>query len=132
MKTIITTTVLLIAFGLNTSAIDLKPSRLQLEFEKLKFENNQFLLQNDFADNGKNNSAVNDNNSKRNIYTKKSPTKAFVMSLIVPGLGQYYIGDKKRAMVFAGADLISWVLYFKWDGQGNDLTDRYEAFSQEP
>lgn len=131
MKTIMATTVLLIAFGLNSSAIDLKPSKLQFEFEKLKFENNQLMLQDDYGDDRKNNSPGNGKNSDQNIYTKKSPAKAFVMSLILPGLGQYYIGDKKTAMAFAGADLISWVLYFKWDGQGNDLTDRYEAFSQE-
>ncbi len=127
-KKIMMITILLITFGMNISAIELKPSKLNFEYERLKFDNNRLMLTDNFGDAARKLSA--DKSMNKNFYTKKSPTKAFLMSLVVPGLGQYYIGDKKKAIVYAGADLVSWLLYFKWDGQGNKLTDQYETFSQ--
>lgn len=127
-KTIMMITILFIIFGINISAIELKPSKLNLEYEILNFDNNRLVLTDNFGDDAKRLST--DKSINKNSYLKKSPTKAFLMSLVVPGLGQYYIGQKKKAIVYAGADLVSWLLYFKWDGQGNDLTDQYEAFSQ--
>jgi len=62
--------------------------------------------------------------------TPKSPMKAFLLSAAVPGLGQYYYGSRVKPFVFLGAEIAAWVLYIKWDGEGNDLTADYEAFNQ--
>lgn len=59
-----------------------------------------------------------------------SPGKAFAMSLLVPGLGQYYAGNKVKAAGFFALDVTSWVLYFKKRSDGNKLTDEFEAFQQ--
>ena len=59
----------------------------------------------------------------------KSPGKAFFMSLVLPGLGQYYNGDKVKPLIFIGAEITSWFLYVKWHGDGNDLTDAYEDYN---
>ena len=43
---------------------------------------------------------------------KKEPMKAFLMSLLVPGLGQYYAGSPGYAKVFIAAELAIWGGYF--------------------
>jgi hypothetical protein len=62
--------------------------------------------------------------------SQKSPAKAFFLSLAVPGLGQFYYGSKIKPLVFLSAEVVSWAFYAKWHGDGNDLTDKYEAFNQ--
>ncbi|HWR84132.1 MAG TPA: hypothetical protein VN285_12595 [Candidatus Deferrimicrobium sp.] len=59
----------------------------------------------------------------------KSPARAFFYSLAVPGLGQFYYGSKVKPLVFVAAEATSWFLYFKWHGDGDDLTKAYEAFN---
>ncbi|KAA3636307.1 MAG: hypothetical protein DWP97_03020 [Calditrichaeota bacterium] len=59
----------------------------------------------------------------------KSPGKAFFLSLAVPGLGQLYNGSKVKAAVFLGAEVASWVFHIKLHGDGDNLTDDYEAFN---
>ncbi len=60
----------------------------------------------------------------------KSPAKAFFLSLAVPGLGQYYYGSKMKPVLFFGAEVATWAMYFNWHGEGEDLTDEYEAYNQ--
>lgn len=63
-------------------------------------------------------------------YSRKSPAKAFLLSALVPGLGQYYYGSRVKPWLFFGADVAAWALYFKWNGDGNDLEDGFEAFQR--
>jgi len=56
-----------------------------------------------------------------------SPGKAFMLSLAVPGSGEYYAGSKKRAAVFGGLEAVGWGLYSTWNGKGNDLEDDFRA-----
>ena len=62
-------------------------------------------------------------------YKPKSPLKAFFMSLAVPGLGQFYYGSKIKPVVFVGVEAFSWLMYSKWNGDGDDLTSEFEAFN---
>lgn len=62
-------------------------------------------------------------------YSKKSPGKAFALSLLIPGLGQYYNGDKIKAAVFFGVDVASWVININLHNKGETLTDQFEAFN---
>ncbi|UCE23138.1 MAG: hypothetical protein JSU74_07465 [Candidatus Zixiibacteriota bacterium] len=62
---------------------------------------------------------------------RKSPGKAFLLSLAVPGLGQYYYGSKVKPFIFLGAEVASWVMYFNWHGEGDDITTEFEAFNRE-
>lgn len=61
----------------------------------------------------------------------KSPIKAFVLSLVVPGLGQYYYGSRIKPFVFLGAEIAAWAYYFKWHGEGGDITAEFEAFNRQ-
>lgn len=63
-------------------------------------------------------------------YSYKSPGKAFALSVLVPGLGQYYYGSRVKPWLFFGAEVTAWVLYFKWDGDYNDLTTQFETYQR--
>ena len=56
----------------------------------------------------------------RNGY--KSPSKAFLLSLALPGLGQYYSGSKIKAAAFVGVEAFAWLMRGKWNSEGTDLT----------
>jgi len=49
-----------------------------------------------------------------------SRTKAIGLSLLLPGAGHFYIGEKGRGEVFIGAEAVSWIgaaafyIYVKW------------------
>lgn len=62
-------------------------------------------------------------------YKYKSPTKAFLLSLALPGLGQYYYGSRIRPLVYVGTEVVSWLLYTKWNSEGDDLTDAFQAYN---
>lgn len=64
-------------------------------------------------------------------YRMKSPFKAFVMSLAVPGLGEYYVGQKIKAGSFFAADVILWTGYFIYRGKGNDKEDEYKQYADD-
>ena len=48
----------------------------------------------------------------------KSPTKAALLSAIVPGLGQLYSGNEKTAMAYLGIEAVGWTGYsiYRTDG----------------
>ena len=42
----------------------------------------------------------------------KNPALAFVSSLIIPGLGQMYNDEITKGLIFLGADIVAWGLFF--------------------
>ena len=60
---------------------------------------------------------------------RKSPKLAFAMSLVVPGLGELYAGEPKRAAVFFGIEALTWFNYLRWRSRGNDLKAEFRAFA---
>lgn len=65
-----------------------------------------------------------------NAPKSKSPGKAFLLSALVPGAGQWYAGSRVKPFIFLGAEAASWMLYFKYEKDGDDLTDEFEAFNR--
>jgi hypothetical protein len=59
----------------------------------------------------------------------KSPSRAFVYSMLLPGAGQYYYGSKIKPVVFLATEAVGWAFALKYHGEGEDATDAYEAFS---
>jgi hypothetical protein len=53
------------------------------------------------------------------------------LSAAVPGAGQFYNGSRIKPLFFLGAEIVAWGLHFKWQGEGNDATDLFEAFNRE-
>jgi len=63
---------------------------------------------------------------------RKLPPKipqSIALSLILPGAGQYYNGDKKRSMAFISAEILLVGGYFAWKSRGNDGVDEYQAYA---
>ena len=61
---------------------------------------------------------------------QKSPTKAFLLSLAVPGLGQLYYGSKIKPVLFVGAEAAGWILRANYSDEGDRLTEEFEAFNR--
>jgi hypothetical protein len=61
----------------------------------------------------------------------KSPFKAFILSLAVPGLGELYLGHKLRAASFFAADVALWSGYLIYHGKGSDKEKEYKGFAQQ-
>jgi hypothetical protein len=59
----------------------------------------------------------------------KSPFKAFMLSFIVPGAGQVYMGSEVKAAVFLGLEALSWTGYFVYHNRGNERTDEFNLFA---
>jgi hypothetical protein len=64
-------------------------------------------------------------------FKRKSPFKAFALSAILPGAGQFYCGSRIKPFVFLGVEVAAWGFQFKYRGKGDDATDAYEAFNHE-
>lgn len=72
-------------------------------------------------------------NLRENIYEfkSKSPAKAFLYSLIIPGSGQLYVGSKIKAASFFAADIGLWTGYLIYHKKGNDGEASYRAFADQ-
>lgn len=62
---------------------------------------------------------------------RKSPFKAFVLSLAVPGLGQYYYGSRVKPFLFIGVEAAAWILNRNFDSKGDDITAEFEQFNRD-
>jgi hypothetical protein len=84
-----------------------------------------------------------EDNTKKKTETKKpelqksengdkhvSRTKAVLLSLIFPGAGHYYAGEKGRAEVFAGAEVATWIGVLAFNTYGNWKKDDYINLAQ--
>ena len=61
----------------------------------------------------------------------KSSKRAFLLSALVPGLGEWYAGSKKRGLAFFGAEAALVGLWAAWKGKGNDLEEEFRAVADE-
>ncbi len=69
--------------------------------------------------------------TSQTVSGRKSPAKAFLLSLALPGAGQYYNGGSiLKPLGFLAVEATAWGLYFKYHGEGNDLTDEFEAYNR--
>lgn len=57
----------------------------------------------------------------------KSPKRAFLMSVLLPGSGEFWVGARKRAALFFSLEVLGLGLRSSWDGKGNDLEDDFRA-----
>ena len=59
----------------------------------------------------------------------KSPTKALLYSLVIPGVGQYYCKSYIKGGMMTLAEATFWGLYFYYNGKGDKKTDEYEGYA---
>lgn len=138
MKKRLAQIIFITGFGLCVSSavsMDLKPSEFDKDLQQLRYEYTSF-AQDDpssaaffAADGGDNNFSSGSFTSESEIK-RRSPFKAFVLSLVVPGLGQVYNGNKLRAVAFFGAEVTAWSLNRKWDSDGENQRVAFREFSR--
>lgn len=58
-----------------------------------------------------------------------SRAKSVLYSLILPGAGQWSLGDKGRAKFFMGAEFLLWVGYFSTRSYANVIQDNYQSYA---
>ena len=61
----------------------------------------------------------------------KSSKRAFLLSALVPGLGEWYAGSKKRGLAFLGAEAALVGMWVAWKGKGNDIVEEFRAVADE-
>jgi len=67
--------------------------------------------------------------SKQAPFQKKSPGIALLMSLILPGSGEYYAGSKQYTAWFVAAEALLWIGMYANDAYAANLTDEYKSFA---
>ena len=61
----------------------------------------------------------------------KSSKRAFLLSALVPGVGEWYAGSKKRGLAFLGAEAALWGMWAVWKSKGKDLEEEFRAVADE-
>ena len=60
----------------------------------------------------------------------KSPYLAAALSMVLPGLGEYYVGDQLwRGMIFTAVDAGLWIGHFSYLARGDDSATAFKAFA---
>lgn len=62
---------------------------------------------------------------------KVSKMKAVALSILVPGAGQYYAGEKGRAEIFFGAEVLTWASWLGFHTYGKWKEDDYIRYAQQ-
>ena len=114
---------------LSSGALELESSQFDLNIESLKssgadyLESPEFLAQEETLD-------IEDNDLSIYEYTYKSPKKAFLYSLIIPGWGQKYSGSSMiKTVGYFLIEVGSWAGHFNYKSRGDEKTDKFMAFA---
>lgn len=62
---------------------------------------------------------------------ERSVAKAAALSLLIPGAGQFYVGDRWRAVPFFLVDVAGWAAYFGFHSQGRNRETEYRAYADQ-
>lgn len=62
-------------------------------------------------------------------YKPKSPRRAFIQSLLIPGWGQWYNGSRWKPFLFAGIEVAGWAGWSNFRSSGNEKEDEYRDFA---
>ena len=62
---------------------------------------------------------------------KKSPALAGVMSAVIPGSGELYVGDYLKAAIFFAVEAALITTAIVYDNKGDDQTAQFEAFADD-
>ena len=60
-----------------------------------------------------------------NKKSSTSPRRAFLSSILLPGLGQFLAGNSMRGAIFSGIELAALGMYLNWNGKGKDTEDEF-------
>ncbi|MFC1725503.1 hypothetical protein ACFL4T_07730 [candidate division KSB1 bacterium] len=60
---------------------------------------------------------------------RKSYLKGALFSLILPGAGEFYNKEYIKGAVFTAVEVVSWVVFFKYNDLGKKKEDEFERFA---
>jgi len=63
--------------------------------------------------------------------TEVYPARGLILSLAIPGIGQWYAGAKKKALLFAGLEITGLFAWYQLQKQGDDLQLDFERFADD-
>jgi len=113
-------------------AIELESNELELNIQGLKYGSTDYAnLKNQSQQGGE---FYNEFGDDEGIfeYDYKSPKRAFVYSLLIPGLGQRYSESHAlKTLAFIGVEVGLWMGYFNRHNKGDIATDDYEHFADD-
>lgn len=59
----------------------------------------------------------------------KYPARSLILSLAIPGAGQWYAGSKMKALMFAAFEVGSWAAWYHMKHRGKDLRIDFEKYA---
>lgn len=107
-------------------SVDLPPSFFEQDRHQIRYSS--FAASSSFADAQTPDS---DGESGKPSVKRKSPFKAFALSAILPGAGQFYCGSRIKPFVFLGIEAAARGFHLKFHNDGNVATDAYQKFNEE-
>jgi len=61
---------------------------------------------------------------------KKSVGKALLLSLLLPGAGEFYAGNETHGKIFLGIEILTWSSFFINDYHANSLEKDYKTYAR--
>lgn len=62
---------------------------------------------------------------------ERYPARGLILSLVLPGAGQWYAGARKKALIFAGMEAAGLLAWYQFRKRGDDLQLDFEKFADE-
>ena len=128
LKTITLITGIILGNATVAGAVELMQTPIQTQFELNLAGTDDF---DDFSDPGQAQEQDADERKPSAGGGKKSVAKAVLFSALVPGLGEYYVGNKGKAKIFFIAEALTWVGYISYRTYGNWKEDDFIRFASE-
>jgi hypothetical protein len=122
---------LLLAAGGVGATVDPQPSVFEQERHKIRYALSYNAPAGEMQYASVNQVAQGGSETPPAVSKPKSAAKAFLLSLAIPGLGQYYYGSRVKPFIFLGAEITTWILNIKLNSDGDDITAEFEAFNRE-
>ncbi len=117
--------------GVSGRELQLSSSRMSQELLQMRYQGVRMLSEEEpSASTHQVDQSESVSNRSSKQWKRKSAPKAFAMSLVIPGLGQFYYGSRVKAALFFGADVAFWALASSSHKKGNELTDEFNAFNR--
>jgi hypothetical protein len=59
------------------------------------------------------------------------PARGLILSMAIPGMGEWYAGAKKKALFFVGMEVAAWMSWRSFTKSGERIETEYELFANE-
>ena len=134
MKKVLLTLIALTLFIVPARSFDLENSQLELQIQSIRSGGAESV-----------NAYTTDDAQQEDVFTFgfdeeesiyeydfKSPKKAFIYSLLIPGWGERYTKSSMfKTILFLGIEAGMWMGYFDFHNEGEKLTDEFEDYADD-